>query len=37
MRSSEEMVMINISHPIEQIFQTIMEQRYTRYPVYDPE
>lgn len=37
MRFSEEMVMIYINKPIEQIMDTIMEHRYSRYPVYDPE
>lgn len=36
MRFSEEMVMINISKPINQIMDMIMQHRYSRYPVYDP-
>lgn len=36
MRPREEMVMLNISQPIETILSTIMEHRYSRYPVYDP-
>lgn len=37
MRSSDEMVMIDIKQPINQIMAVIMEQRYSRYPVYDSE
>ena len=37
MRSSEEMIMINISKPMQQIIDVIMEHRYSRYPVYDPD
>ncbi len=37
MRSSEEMILINISKPIQQIIEIIMEHRYSRYPVYDPD
>ncbi|MDP3562522.1 MAG: hemolysin family protein [Legionellaceae bacterium] len=36
MRFSEEMIMINIDKPINQIMDMIMEHRYSRYPVYDP-
>lgn len=36
MRFSEEMVMINLSHSPNQIMDMIMEHRYSRYPVYDP-
>ena len=35
MRFKEEMVMINIKKPINQIMDIIMEHRYSRYPVYD--
>ncbi|MCC5790982.1 MAG: HlyC/CorC family transporter [Legionellaceae bacterium] len=35
MRYREEMVMLDIQTPIHQTMQTIMEHRYTRYPVYD--
>lgn len=37
MRFSEEMVMIDISKPINQILDIILEHRYSRYPVFDPE
>lgn len=37
MRFKEEMVMIHLDSPIHQIMDTIMEHRYTRYPVYDPD
>ena len=37
MRFREEMVMININKPIVQIMDIIMEHRYSRYPVYDPD
>ncbi|USQ15435.1 HlyC/CorC family transporter (plasmid) [Legionella lytica] len=37
MRFSEEMVMINLNQPINQMMDVIMEHRYSRYPVYDPE
>ncbi|QDQ39222.1 HlyC/CorC family transporter [Legionella geestiana] len=37
MRFSEEMVMINLSQPINQMMDIIMEHRYSRYPVYDPD
>lgn len=37
MRFSEEMIMINLEQPIDQIMDIIMEHRYSRYPVYDPE
>jgi len=37
MRFSEEMVMINLNQPINQMMDIIMEHRYSRYPVYDPE
>jgi len=37
MRFKEEMVMINIKKPINQIMDIIMEHRYSRYPVYDPD
>jgi CBS domain containing-hemolysin-like protein len=37
MRFSEEMVIININKPIHQIMDIIMEHRYSRYPVYDPD
>ncbi|MCS5707600.1 hemolysin family protein [Candidatus Berkiella cookevillensis] len=36
-RPAEEMVMIDITQPIDAIFQKIIEYRYSRYPVYDPE
>lgn len=36
MRFREEMVMININHPIHRIMAVIMEHHYSRYPVYDP-
>lgn len=35
MRFSEEMVMININNPIDEIVDTMMEHRYSRYPVFD--
>ena len=37
MRFKEEMVMINISNPINEIMDIIMEHRYSRYPIYDPD
>ncbi len=37
MRLSDEMVMLNITNPIAQIMDVIMENRYSRYPVYDPD
>lgn len=37
MRYSEEMVMLNINRPIHQNMDVIMEHRYSRYPVYDPD
>ncbi|MCE0721707.1 MULTISPECIES: hemolysin family protein [Legionella] len=37
MRSNEEMVMLNISKPIQEIIEIIMKHRYSRYPVYDPD
>ncbi|MCW8470763.1 hemolysin family protein [Fluoribacter gormanii] len=37
MRFNEEMIVINISKPIQQIIDVIMEHRYSRYPVYDPD
>lgn len=37
MRFSEEMVMINLNQPITQMMDIIIEHRYSRYPVYDPE
>ncbi len=37
MRFSEEMVMIDLNQPINQMMSLIMEHRYSRYPVYDPE
>lgn len=37
MRFSEEMIMINIRKPINHIMDIIMEHRYSRYPVYDPD
>jgi len=35
MRYREEMVMLDIKTPIHQTMNTIMEHRYSRYPVYD--
>ncbi len=37
MRFNEEMVMLNISKPIQEIIEIIMKHRYSRYPVYDPD
>lgn len=37
MRLSEEMIMLNINNPIAQIMDIIVENRYSRYPVYDPD
>lgn len=37
MRFSEEMIMIHINKPISQIIDLIMEHRYSRYPVFDPD
>ncbi|KTD60094.1 metal ion transporter [Legionella sainthelensi] len=37
MRFTEEMVTIPINKPIKQVMDLIMEHRYTRYPVYDPD
>jgi CBS domain containing-hemolysin-like protein len=37
MRLSGEMVMLNITNPIAQIMDVIVENRYSRYPVYDPD
>ncbi|WP_133137640.1 hemolysin family protein [Legionella rowbothamii] len=37
MRFSEEMVMIDLNQSIHQMMDIIMEHRYSRYPVYDPE
>lgn len=35
MRSSDEMILINIKDPINKMMDVIMEHRYSRYPVYD--
>ncbi|WP_454782204.1 hemolysin family protein [Legionella sp. WA2022007384] len=37
MRYSEEMIMIHINKPMQQIIEVIMQHRYSRYPVYDPD
>lgn len=37
MRSSDEMIMLNIKDPIQKIMDMIMQHRYSRYPIYDPE
>lgn len=37
MRFNEEIVMLNISKPIHEVIDIIMKNRYSRYPVYDPE
>ncbi|STY31118.1 metal ion transporter [Legionella wadsworthii] len=37
MRFSEEMIMIYINKPISEIIDMIMEHRYSRYPVFDPD
>ncbi|ARB91208.1 hemolysin family protein [Legionella longbeachae] len=37
MRFTEEMVMIPINKPMKQVMDIIMEHRYSRYPVYDPD
>lgn len=37
MRFTEEMVTIPINKPIKQVMDIIMEHRYSRYPVYDPD
>ncbi|KTD67834.1 MULTISPECIES: hemolysin family protein [Legionella] len=37
MRFSEEMVTINLSQPISEMMDIILEHRYSRYPVYDPD
>lgn len=37
MRFNEEIVMLNISKPIQEVIDIIMKNRYSRYPVYDPE
>lgn len=37
MRFSEEMVVIDIDKPINQIMDVVLKHRYSRYPVYDPE
>ncbi|EKD73072.1 MAG: hypothetical protein ACD_45C00472G0002 [uncultured bacterium] len=36
MRPREEMIMLRIDQPIDEILQIITEHRYSRYPVYDP-
>lgn len=36
MRPREEMIMLNIDDPISLIMKTVMEHRYSRYPIYDP-
>ncbi len=35
MRPQEEMVVLDIQKPVQSLLQTIQEQRYSRYPVYD--
>ncbi|MBV9575840.1 MAG: HlyC/CorC family transporter [Gammaproteobacteria bacterium] len=35
MRPREEMVMLDINQPMQTILDTVMEHRYSRYPVYD--
>ncbi len=37
MRFSDEMITININSSSEEIMNLIMKNRYSRYPVYDPE
>ncbi|AHE66288.1 hemolysins-related protein containing CBS domain protein [Legionella oakridgensis ATCC 33761 = DSM 21215] len=37
MRSREEMIMIDIKKPIQEIMSILLEYRYSRYPVYDPD
>lgn len=37
MRTNDEMIMVNIKEPIDKIMDVIIEHRYSRYPVYDPE
>lgn len=36
MRFSEEMIMINLNKPMNEVMDIIMEHRYSRYPLYDP-
>lgn len=36
MRPKEEMVMLNLEQSMPELMKTIMEHRYSRYPVYDP-
>lgn len=37
MRPHEEMVMLNIAHPIADIMKTVMEYKYSRFPIYSAE
>ena len=37
MRPYDEMVMINMNHPIKDSMKFIMEHQYSRYPVYNPD
>lgn len=37
MRPREEMVMLDIKESIDSIMKTLIQHRYSRYPVYDPE
>lgn len=37
MRPYSEMVMLNISQSIEVLMKLMMENRYSRYPIYDPD
>lgn len=37
MRFKEEMVMIHLNQPIDEMMAVIIKHRYSRYPVYDPD
>ena len=37
MRPREEMVMLDIKEPVDSFMKTLVQYRYSRYPVYDPE
>lgn len=37
MRQRDEIVLLNIKDPISTLINTVIENRYSRYPIYDPE
>lgn len=36
MRHSDEMILLNLQEPVQSLLKIIIENRYSRYPVYDP-